>query len=112
MVSPGFFLLASEKLSSSVAVIVGRNGMGAIGVNVLGLASLVNGLATEKWGVDLVACGGSERFAFLLAETAMVISAAARANEISTRASGLRGVSRETVRLILFPRKIRILMRG
>src|SRR5437667_3736337 len=42
-------------------------------------------------------------FAFLLAETAKVISVAAAKNEIKARASGLRGLSRDKERFILFP---------
>src|SRR5713226_6785022 len=58
MVSPGFFLLASGKLSSSVAVIVGKNGIGAIGAKEFRLARRVKGRE-----LDLVAdCGVAASF--------------------------------------------------
>ncbi len=100
--SPGFFLLASEKLSSSVAVIVGKNGMGAIGVKEFLLAIRVNGFVARASCAGFTGETPVPLFAFLLAETARVISVAATTNDITARASGLRRLSRDMEHFI-FP---------
>src|SRR5713226_8868270 len=93
--------------SASVAVIVGANGMSAIGVKAFLLASRVSGFAEALFVAvfdKLKFVGLSEaREAFLEAEAASAKSVAATAKEIRTSASGLRKSSRDMKRFILLP---------